>query len=286
MKSRKPARFLLVRSVIVSLTLFGTLLLTATPAVASRAATSGTGHVEEKTQEPTTLAISLEGAAQSGASITVPEETHVTGTPTLGGPNAASARGPASYKIYSDSGCTAEAASAGMRGVHQGGQSRAVRLPPGTYYWQASYGGDAINQPSVSACGAAIETVEGGPPPAPCSRAWGEMRVSTDEGHLGVREDVSTNLSAHQRLYAWWSGKHRLRLTRLLDASCIAKTKVSVFHGRGEARLDGVPGYLVSFAVRVAKSGVEVVRLHVHNARHEGLVSLTGFATPGSEIIG
>jgi hypothetical protein len=35
-------------------------------------------------------------------------------------------------------------------------------LAPGTYYWQASYSGDASNQPSSSKCGSEVETVEEG----------------------------------------------------------------------------------------------------------------------------
>ena len=44
--------------------------------------------------------------------------------------------------------------------------SSAVTLAEGTYYWQASYSGDAGNLPSKSACGTEIETVSGnGPSP-------------------------------------------------------------------------------------------------------------------------
>jgi hypothetical protein len=32
-------------------------------------------------------------------------------------------------------------------------------LAPGTYYWQASYGGEGANEPSASTCGAEVETV-------------------------------------------------------------------------------------------------------------------------------
>ena len=35
-------------------------------------------------------------------------------------------------------------------------------LAPGTYYWQASYGGDETNAESKSTCGSEVETVERG----------------------------------------------------------------------------------------------------------------------------
>lgn len=273
-------------AVTVSLWISAGLFLPLGPVAYAKPATSGgIGHVEEKKAEPTSLTVSLEGAGQSRGSIALPEEARVAATATLSGVNASRARGPISYTVYSDSSCTNAVASAGTRGVRVGGASRPVRLPPGTYYWQAVYGGDAIDQPSASTCGAAVETVQGEPPALPCTTASGQMLVSTEEGHLGVREDLSTDLAAHQRLYAWWSGKHRLRLTRLLEASCVAKTKVSIFSGLGEAKLDGLPGYFVRVWIRVSKDGTEVVRLHVRNARHELLVNLTGFPTPGSEVI-
>jgi hypothetical protein len=276
----------IIVAVVVSMTVSAGLFLPLGPvAYASAGKSGGTGSVEEKLHEPTTLAITLEGAGQSGPSVTVPEEAHVAAVATLSGVNASTARGPISYRVYSDSGCMNETAVAGSRSVRTGGSSRAVGLPPGTYYWQASYRGDALDQPSVSPCGAAIETVEGDPPPAPCNSAWGHMLVDTGEGRLGVREELTTDLAAQQRLYAWWSGKHRLRLTRLLDASCVARKQRTVFRGRGEAKLDGVPGYFVGIWIRVSTNGTEVVRLHVHNWRHELDVSLTGFPAPGSETI-
>ena len=287
MSSSTPAAALAVRSAAASLAAAGALLLALAPAAdAGHAGHGGTGGVEEKIQAPTTLAVSLEGAGQSGVSITVPNHTPVAALAALGGANATTARGPVSYEVYTDPSCTQEIANAGHSGGRQADPSRSVRLSPGTYYWQASYAGDATNQPALSACGSAVEVVEGYPPVPPCSTVSGEMRVDTEEGHLGVRDGLSTNLDAHQRLYAWWSGKHHLRLTRLLEAICVAKRTLSVFHGWGEARLDGKPGYTVSVKIRVGKNGTEAIHLHVRNPRHELVLSLSGFPAPGSEIIG
>ena len=253
--------------------------------VAQGSVNAGGGTVKETKAEPTTLTTSLEGAGQSGADVVVPEGTVVTATSTLAGPNAASARGTASYKIYSDSSCTYEVNWTGPRGIRTGAQSRAIRLAPGTYYWQATYSGDAKDIPSSSVCGATIETVQGSPAVAPCGTVSGEMHTSAEGGHLSVREALSTDLAAPQRLVAWWSGKHRLRLTHLLDASCVAKLKVSYFRGMGEAKLDGVPGYTVHFTIRVSKNGEEAVRVRVRNATHELVLRLDGDPDPGSEVI-
>jgi hypothetical protein len=117
-----------------------------------------------------------------------------------------------------------------------------------------------------------------------CSRIDGDMSVVTGEGRLVVREDLSTELSAHQRLYAWWSAKHRLRLTRLLHASCVVRSERSVFHGVGEAKLDGVDGYRVIFQIAVAETGETTVELHI-SAPHELIARLNGVQLPPKEAI-
>jgi hypothetical protein len=244
----------------------------------------GTGTVEEVRAEPTELTISLQGEGQIGANITVPGRTPVRATATLSGANAATARGTVKYAVYSDSSCTNEVAWGGPRLVRQSMESRAVRLTPGTYYWQARYGGDAKDEPSVSGCGQAVETVEGGDPPA-CRKVSGESHLVTEEGHLTVRNDLTTDLAAEQRLVASWTGGHRLRLTKLLDAACVAGSGGSHFHGIGEAKLDGEPGYIVHFNIRVAKSGAEVLHIRVRNERHEAMLDLSGSPEPGGESI-
>jgi hypothetical protein len=116
--------------------------------------------------EATETTTSLSGGGHSGGTITVPEGTAVTDNATLSGANASKATGKVSYKIYSDKECTKEVTSAGEMEV-TGGKvppSNAKTLAPGTYYWQASYGGDEENAKSMSTCGSEIETVQEGKP--------------------------------------------------------------------------------------------------------------------------
>jgi hypothetical protein len=105
---------------------------------------------------PTTTATSLTGGGQSGPSISVPAGTAITDTATLTGTNIATASGTVSYNVYSDPGCTVSAGTGGT-GTVTGGKvpsSSSVTLSTaGTYYWTASYSGDANNAASASGCG-------------------------------------------------------------------------------------------------------------------------------------
>jgi hypothetical protein len=108
-------------------------------------------------QTPTTVTTSLSGGGQSGAHITVPAGTQVTDNGTLTGSHVASAGGTVTYTVYSDNACST---------VVQAGNAEAVTTPgtlpasapvtlsvAGTFYWLASYSGDAANFPSVTKCG-------------------------------------------------------------------------------------------------------------------------------------
>jgi hypothetical protein len=281
-----PGRIAVV--VAVSLSVSAGLFLPLGPVAYAKPAKSsgGTGTVEEIKAEPTALAISLHGGEQSGPNITVPDRTPVWAGVTLTGANASGARGAVSYGVYSDSACTNEVAWAGPRLIRRSTESPPVRLRPGTYYWQASYSGDAKDLPSVSACAAAVETVGGTNPLPACTTVAGKVHLDTDEGRMVVKDALNTELGAQQRLAASWSGKHRLRLTRLLGVACVVGRGASHFHGVGEARVDGKPGYLVRFNIRVSNNGEEIVRIHVTNARRERVVELTGSPAAGSEVIG
>jgi hypothetical protein len=110
----------------------------------------------------TTLTTSLAGGGQSGGSVTVPESTGVTDSALLAGTNAATASGQVTYNVYSDAACTDLVTTGGAVTVTDGSvpASSAVSLTtPGTYYWQASYNGDTLNNGSLSACGSEVETV-------------------------------------------------------------------------------------------------------------------------------
>jgi len=126
-----------------------------------------TTWTSEVTSAPTTLSTSLSGGGKTGAAITVPPGTSVTDAATLAGANGATATGNVAYSVYSNSSCTTSFASGGTVAVAGGvvPVSSAVAFPlPGTYYWMASYTGNATNGASTSTCGAETVTVAKGAP--------------------------------------------------------------------------------------------------------------------------
>jgi PQQ-like domain len=114
-------------------------------------------------QALTATSTSLSGGGQSGASISVPENTAVSDTATLSGTNASTATGTVTYSVYSDSGCTTAVRTGTAENITTPGtlpaSSPVTLSTPGTYYWQASYSGDSANAASMSACGSEVETV-------------------------------------------------------------------------------------------------------------------------------
>lgn len=110
---------------------------------------------------PIRLTTSLTGGAATGGKITVPHGTAVSDSAKLTGPFATIATGTVSYSVYSDKSCTKLTTTGGTvivtgRAVPT---SNAEMLTPGTYFWQASYGGDRANLPAKSVCGTEVETV-------------------------------------------------------------------------------------------------------------------------------
>ncbi|HEY1827109.1 MAG TPA: nidogen-like domain-containing protein, partial [Acidimicrobiales bacterium] len=110
---------------------------------------------------PTTTTTSLSGGSQHGATISVPPSTPTTDAAGISGASS-TAGGTVTYSVYSDANCTTQVGSGGTQPVvnDTATASNAVTLPtPGTYYWQASYSGDAANEPSTSMCGTEVENV-------------------------------------------------------------------------------------------------------------------------------
>lgn len=129
----------------------------------SQEATSTCGIEIESYGDPTSLTTSLSGGGQSGPSISVPVGAAVTDSATLSGTDSAGATGSVNYVLYSDSQCLNPVGSVGLPVTVTGGvvppSSPEFLTTPGTYYWQASYSGDASNLGSTSACGSEVETV-------------------------------------------------------------------------------------------------------------------------------
>jgi hypothetical protein len=128
---------------------------------------------------PTIVLTSLAGGGQTGTSITVAPSTDVTDSVTLDGPNVPTAGGTVTYGVYSDNACTALVVSGGTVTVTNGDvpTSDAVNLPAlGTYYWDAAYSGDALNDPSTGGC-SEVETVA--VPPAAVATVVDDAALAT-----------------------------------------------------------------------------------------------------------
>jgi hypothetical protein len=76
----------------------------------------------------------------------------------IAGPLAKGATGAVSYVLYKDNKCTIPALAPSAAAVVGGvaGASAVVKPAVGTYYWRATYSGDAVNAPSASACGSEV----------------------------------------------------------------------------------------------------------------------------------
>ncbi len=131
--------------------------------------------------KPTKISTSLTGRGVFGGhlcwwpgdQVTVYSGAAVTDSAKLSGTNVATAGGTVTYTVYSSSNPQRAhvVANAGTVTVKHGivPDSEPVTLAAGTYYWQASYSGDAANQPSVSVLGSEVETVV----PVPhCGFGW------------------------------------------------------------------------------------------------------------------
>ena len=146
--------------------------------------------------QPTALATSLAGAGHSGAKLSVPSGQPAGDIGTLSGKNAAKAAGTMTFRVYSDAKCTGLLAT--LTSAVRAGKATSApeRLAPGTYYWTASYGGDASNKPSASGCGTEILRVvapAGQPGTAPfidtVTTSWGTS-TATAQASTNVAGDL------------------------------------------------------------------------------------------------
>jgi hypothetical protein len=104
---------------------------------------------------PTTLLTTLSGGGATGTTITVPPNTAITDSATLPGANTATAGGTVTYGVYSDDTCSTLVTDAGTVTVTDGvvPDSNPVSLSAlGTTFWDASYSGDSLDDPSTNAC--------------------------------------------------------------------------------------------------------------------------------------
>jgi hypothetical protein len=107
---------------------------------------------------PTTTTTMQSTGKALGTSLAVPVGTAVSDQALIAGPLAKTATGAVSYALYKDNKCTVLALPGSAAAVAGGvaGPSAPVKPAVGTYYWRATYSGDAVNAPSVSACGSEV----------------------------------------------------------------------------------------------------------------------------------
>jgi hypothetical protein len=206
---------------------------------------------------PAQIATNLTGEGKSGEKITVKEGTAVTDNATLTGTNVGTATGTVSYKVYSDNLCTAQVADAGTVTVTGGSvpPSKPETLPPGTYYWQASYSGDGSHEAASTKCGEEVLTVEG----ASCTTVIGSGQFRVGGEIQTVDNEVTTSGSKHVFEYAWEGRAQHLRLTKLETASCSKSATESKFTGHGKANVNGVKGYEITFTFTIAGGKTNLV---------------------------
>ena len=121
------------------------------------------------------------------------------------------ASGTVTYTVYSDSSCSDRVASAGTARVGRGGidGSNWVYFDrAGTYYWQASYSGDARNNPATSECGSEVLVVTAPFTPPPHGRGHG------DDGSGGDRDTTKHSTLKHATITHATTGKLTSRGTK------------------------------------------------------------------------
>jgi hypothetical protein len=224
--------------------------------------------------DPTTIVTSLSGGGKTGEAIAVPNGTSVSDRATLRGEDAVEATGTVTYGVYSDGACTKLVQTAGTVLLSSGvvPASGAVILPPGTYYWQAAYGGDKGNLPSKSVCGTEIQTVTQAK--AECTKVVGTATFGKASSEQHLSDELSTVLAQTQKFnFSWNGGQQTLRLTGLSTASCTVGTQGSTFSGEGDATLNGVAGYRVTITITVATNGTASLVVKVRRAKPSAVVA-------------
>jgi uncharacterized repeat protein (TIGR01451 family) len=136
-----------------------------------QASYSGDANNGSATSACTSEILVVNGASPSIATTlsasTITAGSSVHDSATLSGATS-NAGGTVTYTVYTNSSCNAGAQSAGTVAVSGGSvpDSSSVQFnAAGTYYWQASYSGDANNFPAVSPCTSEVLTVNSPPTP-------------------------------------------------------------------------------------------------------------------------
>jgi hypothetical protein len=183
----------------------------------------------------TSIVTSLSAAGQSAAAkITVGPGTPITDTAAIRSPagtTATGATGTVAYTVYSDAACKTLVRTAGTIAVSGGtASSSPISLGVGTWYYVASYSGDAANLASTSACGAEVLTVA----PASASVAGiifvgGFVVINASFNTSGVALVTSQVTNANQLFHAPFASaakkKHGCKTGQvLLKRKCVSNS--------------------------------------------------------------
>jgi hypothetical protein len=200
----------------------------------------------------TTLTTTQTSGTTTGASIEVPAGTvGETDQATLAGTNAAAATGTVNYSLYGNPGCTGTPVFSASGTVAAGRATATVGissgLASGTYYWKAAYSGDALNDPSTSACGSEVLTVAG-PPKASESATSTESTVSVNVTCASFPCTITMTLTAPE--------------TVVVHAARVAKKKKSksktIVLAKGTFTISGPK----KLTLRLSKIGKQVFAAH------------------------
>ena len=110
----------------------------------------------------TAIETKLTDGVQTAPMITVTEGTVVTDSAELEGVNSQTATGTVTYQVYTDENCTTLFVNAGTKTVTNGLVPNSDPITfnqAGTYFWKASYSGDAQHNAVSSSCDDEILTV-------------------------------------------------------------------------------------------------------------------------------
>jgi len=134
-----------------------------------------------------TITTSLSGGTQSGLTITVPPGTAVTDTATLVGASATAA-GTVTYNVYTNSTCNSLnplsfGPMAVSAGVPASSGPQTFGTPGATYYWQVTYTGDGLNQPTTSLCNEILTFSR-----APSTIVTAQDLIPDDTANIGVTD--------------------------------------------------------------------------------------------------
>jgi len=132
----------------------------------------------------TSISGTLTDGEVTASTLTVQPGTPVSANATLSGVNSATATGTVTYTAYTDDSCDGTAFAGGSKIVTAGvvpGSDPFAAVDPGSYYWQAAYSGDGLNNASSTTCGDLVQTVQG----VPVSPFAITLAPSTSSGPVG-----------------------------------------------------------------------------------------------------